>query len=56
MVHSISHSAPTARPQHEATTRPAQTPPPTKKTEVQDSVQLSEQAKASLNPEHSKGR
>lgn len=55
MVHSISHSAPTTRP-HEATTRPAQTPPPPKKAEAQDSVQLSEQAKASLNPEHSKGR
>ena len=53
MVHSISHAAPTARP-HEATTQPTQTPPPPKKAEVQDSVQLSEQAKASLNPEHGK--
>jgi hypothetical protein len=56
MVHSISHSAPNTRPQHEATTRPAQAPPPPKKAEAQDSVQLSEQAKASLKPEHTKGR
>jgi len=55
MVHNISHAAPVTH-ARETSAKPVQAPPPPKKADVQDSVHLSDQAKASLDQQHGKGR